>query len=401
MVVWLSLPAVVEARDTLGTERSIGDLLQSRTPGEEPSESGANEVAILPQIGYDPEQSVKAGFKFVGRNLGGTGLTLDLNIAAALKGQQSYAFDALHARFFDGRLITALQANFFSDPTREFFGLGNNDLGSDSDPFSTHRIQRIGSELTIAWRLFERFAVAVSAGYRDVQIGRGEARDDIPFTVDTFPNLPGINGGNTLPLTLAFIYNSRLDVTRPTQGWSLIAEVEYVDRSLGSDYEFTRFSVDASYLLPLLTRRQLLAFRLGGVHMIGDLDDIPFYELTDLGGGDTLRGFFGERFLGKSRVLGTVEYRLKLLDFPFFNIWQVRIDGVGFVEAGRVFLDNDDVNDQFVVDDQLFTHLSDNFRYSYGGGLRIALGQAILARIDVGFSDEESALVYLTFGHTF
>ncbi len=96
--------------------------------------------------------------------------------------------------------------------------------------------------------------------------------------------------------------------------------------------------------------------------MIGDLDDIPFYELTDLGGSDTLRGFFGERFLGKSRLLGTVEYRLKLLDFPFFNIWQVRIDGVGFVEAGRVFLDNDDVSDQFIVDDQLFTRLSDNFR---------------------------------------
>jgi hypothetical protein len=75
--------------------------------------------------------------------------------------------------------------------------------------------------------------------------------------------------------------------------------------------------------------------------------------------------------------------------------------GVGFVEAGRVFLSSDDIGEQFMVDDQLITRLSDNFQYSYGGGLRIALGQAILARIDVGFSDEETALVYLTFGHTF
>ena len=79
----------------------------------------------------------------------------------------------------------------------------------------------------------------------------------------------------------------------------------------------------------------------------------------------------------------------------------MRIDGVGFVEAGRVFLDNDDISDQFVLDDQLIDRLTDNFQYSYGGGLRIALGQALLARIDVGFSDEESALVYLAFGHTF
>ena len=396
----LCIPVSIEARNTLGTERSIGDLLQSKVPGADASQAERDTLGIQPQVRYKPERGVKAGFKLVGRNLGGTGLTLDLNTAAAIKGQQSYSIGALHSRFFEGRLITALRAGFFSDPTHEFFGLGNNDVGSD--PLSTHRVQHIDSELTIAWRLFERFAVALSAGYRDMQIGRGSADDDnTPFTVDAFPTLTGVDGGHTLPLTLSFIYNSRLDVTRPTKGWSFIAEVEHVDRSLGSDFEFTRLSLDASYLLPLLTRRQLLAFRLGGVHMLGDLDDIPFYELTDLGGSDSLRGFFGERFLGKSRLLGTVEYRLKLLDFQFFNLWQVRIDGVGFVEAGRVFLSSDDIGEQLMVDDQSITRLSDNFQYSYGGGLRIALGQAILARIDVGFSDEETALVYLTFGHTF
>jgi len=398
---WLCLPASIEARNTLGTERSISDLLQSKTPGADASQAERDSLAILPQVGFNPEQGPKTGIKLVGRNLGGTGLTLDLNLAAALKGQQSYSIGALHSKFFEGRLITSLSAGFFSDPTREFFGLGNNEVGSD--PLSTHRVQRIDSEFTIAWRFFERFAVALSAGYREMQIGRGKARDDdtVPFTVDAFPTLTGSDGGHTLPLTLSLIYNSRLDVTRPTQGWSLIAEVEHVNRSWGSDFEFTRLSVDASYLLPLLTRRQLLAFRLGGVHMLGDLDDIPFYELTDLGGSDSLRGFFGERFLGKSRLLGTVEYRLKLLDFQFFDLWQVRIDGVGFVEAGRVFLKDDEIGDQFIVDDQFITRLSDNFQYSYGGGLRIALGQAILARLDVGFSDEESALVYITFGHTF
>jgi hypothetical protein len=44
---------------------------------------------------------------------------------------------------------------------------------------------------------------------------------------------------------------------------------------------------------------------------------------------------------------------------------------------------------------------SNDFRYSYGGGTRIALGEALVARIDVGFSDEEKGLVYLVFGHTF
>jgi predicted ABC-type transport system involved in lysophospholipase L1 biosynthesis ATPase subunit len=42
-----------------------------------------------------------------------------------------------------------------------------------------------------------------------------------------------------------------------------------------------------------------------------------------------------------------------------------------------------------------------DLQYSYGGGLRIALSQALVARIDVGFSDEETGLVYLAFGHAF
>jgi alpha-D-ribose 1-methylphosphonate 5-triphosphate synthase subunit PhnG len=43
----------------------------------------------------------------------------------------------------------------------------------------------------------------------------------------------------------------------------------------------------------------------------------------------------------------------------------------------------------------------DKMRFSYGGGVRFALGKATIARVDVGFSDEEMGLVYLVFGHTF
>lgn len=396
IVVYGCLPALVEARNNLDMERAIGDVLQSPKPLEaDASQAHATNLAVLPQVGYDPEQGIKIGVKFTGRNLGDTGLTLDLNAVAAWEGQQSYRLNALHARFFDGRLITALKANFFSDPTREFFGLGNNNVGPD--PLSTHRLQRVGGELTLVWRLFDRFAVALSAGYEDVQVGRGEADTDLnlPFTEDVFPDLNGLDGGRTVPLSLSLIFNDRKDITRPTRGWSVIAEVERVGRALGSDYEYTRLAVDASYLLPLLTRRQLLAFRIGGEHFFNDPDDVPFYNLAYLGGDDTLRGFFPERFLGTSRVLATFEYRLQLLDFRFFNLWKVRIDGVGFVETGRVFIDDDEVGATFL------RRLVKDWQLSYGGGVRIALGQAILARIDVGFSEEESALVYLTFGQTF
>jgi outer membrane protein assembly factor BamA len=402
LLICLYRAAPAEARDTLTTERAIGDLLTSRARGEAESPlEDSGEWGLLPQVGFSPDQGIKVGIKYTARHVRGTGLTLDLNAIGAQKGQQSYTLTGLHSRLFDGHLIVGGQATFSSDPTHEFFGLGNNDVGPD--PLSTHRVQTIGGTLTLAWRAFDRLAIMLSAGYRDVQIGRGKADEDhnAPFTVDVFPELTGIDGGHTIPLTLSLIFNNREDITRPTQGWSLIAEVEHVDRSLGSDFEFTRFSVDASYLWPILKRRQILAIRLGGKHILGDQNDIPFYELAHLGGDNTLRGFFQDRFLGKSLVLATLEYRFKIVDFPFFDLWQVRIDGVAFGETGRVFIDADDVEDQLSLDEEFVSRLIDNFKYSYGGGIRIALGKAILARIDVGFSDEETALVYLTFSHTF
>jgi outer membrane protein assembly factor BamA len=51
-----------------------------------------------------------------------------------------------------------------------------------------------------------------------------------------------------IPLSLSVIFNNRQDITRPTRGWSVIAEVERVDRALESDYEYTRLSADVSYL---------------------------------------------------------------------------------------------------------------------------------------------------------
>lgn len=200
-------------------------------------------------------------------------------------------------------------------------------------------------------------------------------------------------------MSFSLIVNTREDITRPTRGWTLVASIAHVDQSLGSDFQYTRYTFEASYLLPLLTRRQVFGLRVGGTHLDGEIENIPFYELAYLGGDRTLRGFFQYRFLGRSAALATAEYRLKLIDFQFFDLWPVRIDGVGFVEGGRVFISDADISNQ--LGPEFVSTVTREIRYSYGGGLRIALGQALVARIDAGFSEEESALFYLTFGHTF
>jgi outer membrane protein assembly factor BamA len=150
-----------------------------------------------------------------------------------------------------------------------------------------------------------------------------------------------------------------------------------------------------------MTRRQVLGLRVGGEFIDSKGRQLPFYEFSSLGGAQDLRGFFADRFLGRSRVMINGEYRLKVTEFDFLDFWRVRIDGVAFGDMGRVFFDDSDLQRQFRLNRNTLPSVFHDFRYSYGAGARIALGEAILARIDVGFSDEETGLVYLTFGHIF
>lgn len=388
----------VAAREDLRRERAIAEVMRTLND-DEAKDRTSKSWAILPQVGFSPDQGVNAGIKFTDRNLFNRGLTLDLDGVVAMEGQQDYKGMLVHPDLAGGRLLTVVEAGFFSDPTEEFFGLGSNRLGPD--PISTHKLRSTGGSVTLAWRLRKELALAFGVGYRNVEVSRGKASKDppVPFTPDLFPNLTGIEGGNTLPLSFSLILNNRKDITRPTRGWSVVASIQHVDKSLGSDFQFTRYSFQASYLFPLLTRRQVLGLRGGGTYVDGDIEEIPFYELPFLGGDESLRGFFKYRFIGRSAALATAEYRLNLLDFQFLRLWRVRIDGVGFVEGGRVFISNDDLANQ--LGPEFIETLKGKIRFSYGAGLRIALGQAILARIDAGFSEEEDTLLYLTFGHTF
>jgi len=66
-----------------------------------------------------------------------------------------------------------------------------------------------------------------------------------------------------------------------------------------------------------------------------------------------------------------------------------------------VFFDEEDIAHELGEPVESIPPTNNDFRYSYGGGTRIALAEALVARVDVGFSEEEKGLVYVVFGHTF
>ena len=179
------------------------------------------------------------------------------------------------------------------DPSKRFFGLGNNEVPDDEE-LSRNRYQHQMATLLAALRLSRRFTLAISGGYNLVDIGHGSqpSTTEKPITGHEFPDMAGVRGGKTNPVAFSVIFNDRDEVTRPTRGWNVIAKAEVVDKALDSDFDYRRYIFEASYLYPLLTRRQVIGVRLGGEYVDSDRREVPFFELSSLGGGDDMRGFF-------------------------------------------------------------------------------------------------------------
>ena len=74
---------------------------------------------------------------------------------------------------------------------------------------------------------------------------------------------------------------------------------------------------------------------------------------------------------------------------------------LGEADTGRVYLGGPEIRDEVYLDSEIFDRLTGDFQFSYGPGLRVALSEALVARLDAGFSKEEKGLISLSFGHTF
>ena len=392
LLLIMALAPPVHALDEIDLDTTTSDLLAT-PPRTAQDEVGERRWAVLPEIGYGPDTGAELGAKFTDRDVAGTGSTLDVEGLFSIDGLQDIDLSFASPHLGGDRFLFLVSAAYLNDPQRDFFGLGNNDVGPDA--LSTHRFERAQLFAAAAWRPAPRLALQLGVGVRHVHIGEGHRSGSTPFTVDAFPSLPGVDGGYVLPLEASLIWNTRDGIVRPTRGWRAIAKVSHTPSVFGSDFHFTRLLGDVGYLFPFHDGAQVLGVRANGAFVAGGTRSVPFWEYEELGGDDTLQGYFPRRFLGTARILANAEFRARLAAFQFFDLWYVQLDGALFGGAGRVFVDRDDLGARYAPADV------ERIRVAGGPGLRIVLSQAIVARIDVGFSNEETAIAYLAFGQSF
>ena len=185
----------------------------------------------------------------------------------------------------------------------------------------------------------------------------------------------GSNGGVVSGVGLVALFDTRDNIFYPSRGFFSELVVFQSDKIFGSDFEYTKVSLDASYYCHF--SKNIFAFNFYTVYSNADL---PFYQMANLGGAKKMRGFYEGRYRDNNLLVLQAEYRRHLFWYLGFTL---------FADAGQVAHRYDE-----------FT--TKNWRYTYGAGLRLQLSkdQKINLRLDAAIGNGK-ILPYFTIAEAF
>lgn len=258
---------------------------------------------------------------------------------------------------------------------QRFYGVGNE---TEDDAESTYVFRRTTGEALLGFELPLDFNIELSERIVSYKVGPGRL-EDIPSTRAVFPNVAGVRDGriSILAHRIALIYDSRDSIAAPTEGIYGEFTYELSDGSLGSDIDFQRFGLRLTVLIPKFKKRFISAVNFAGWIMTGD--GIPFFELTQLGGKNTIRGYGQGRFVDQNGYVVNFEERWNVIRYNVAGVDQV-IQLAGFIDVGRVFAEGE----RFKFKDT---------KIAAGAAVRLVVPDSeLVASIDMGFSDEGSAV---------
>ncbi len=305
--------------------------------------------------------------RFLGRDARYT-----IDASQTTKNQAGY-----HVRYFnyalaERRYLFEGEVGYENDRTARFFGLGAESRHKDQTNYTS---REIGGRFTLGRWLTPELVASLTERIYHAAILRG-AVTSLPFLRDEFVDVPGEDGGFVWAHRLALTYDSRNARETPTRGYFGQIFLEVAEDAIGSEASFVRYGIQGRLVWPLFEDRLVTVAR--GLFERVDGSALPFFELSDLGGANTLRGFGTNRFLDEGRFLLSAEERIKVFNFTYGNV-RTDIELAVFAEAGRVFHTLNDLGSRKV-------------QRVWGGGIRFVAASQIVAKIDVGIGSEGIAI---------
>jgi outer membrane protein assembly factor BamA len=296
----------------------------------------------------------------------------DTDVSQSTQNQAFYRLRYADLNLPDPRYLFEAFGLYENDRTARFFGIGANSREKNE---TNYTLRQVGGEVTFGRRLMPALIASLTERLRHVTIRRG-AVDSLPFLKDVFADVPGDDGSFVWAHRLALTYDTRNSLVTPTDGRFGQVFVEVADEAIGSQASFVRYGLQGRWLWPHLGERLVMVVRGLLERVTGS--DVPFFELSDLGGDDTLRGFGENRFLDEGRVLFNAEERINVFHINYGDV-RTDIALAVFTDVGRVFKSFNDLG-------------SGKIQAVVGGGIRFLAASQIVAKIDVGVGSEGLAI---------
>ena len=289
-----------------------------------------------------------------------------------------------------------------------FFGIGPRTPDTSQTNFN---LEQRAFNASLYRDFTERLQAGIYARLANSGSDNGEDEDDIPMNqlFSGNPNVspitrwaPGFQT-NTKILSVGAYgeYDRRDDERGLTKGFYLYGRfasadgLAYNNNPVFQDYRWLEGEMDARAYVPLFSDLSSLALRgYSELRAPKGGSQIPFYNLSFLGGRQFVRGFNDYRFRANNSLLLTGEVRQ--------TIWvpneQRGFDLFIFSDSGQVWGDNRSPTNPAVLQNQDFS--SANWRFGFGGGFQFRYSKKFAVRLEAGASNEHT-LIYFSFSRSF
>jgi outer membrane protein assembly factor BamA len=395
--------------------------LEGSTAQPKSEEAKESKAVGVPYVYTGPDTGFGVGASGLFRDIGDKeGRYLTFTAQYTINQYNSYSIEWQEPGLFGKSGWGRIYVGYDAKPSRLFYGIGNDSSKESASSFGNTDIdleprydywfmnkpdKRIG--LKVNWRYY----------YFDPKDGPKIDEDKlqtlsqrrISTVFPGFYHSDQFSTGEVSGFGVDFIYDDRKDkypmgggrdeVVYPYFGGRQEFYYAAYNTALGSDFNYTNWSANLSYYLPIGWEWTVLA--LHGAINIKD-GDVPWWDMNSFGSGgseggtNTLRGYHDGRFRDNDLIIFNAELRqhfpVEITPLPFWILKQFKLRAPGvalFYDYGRVYDKESQIVGNF-----------DGFHWTCGIGFRFIISPSVVVRADYAVSNEESDF-YLTTGWPF
>lgn len=363
-------------KETFGFLKDYVNRIVNDTVSQEKSQ-----FFFYPVVGYRPETGVEFGvaplYVYYAKEDTNNRLS-EINAYGFFTLKAQYGLRIDHAIYSDkDKWFFLGDLNFEQFPLK-YYGIGN-DVPEDNIALVDATNIRIRER--VLRRLAENFYIGLETDFVSLSNVTFEDPDD--SNQEPNFNLPfGAEGSTNFGMGLGLVFDQRRNVLNERDAF--FSEVAFLDYNTfwKSDVEFSSIISDTRFFKSF-NKRNVLAMQLLGEFNFGG--EVPFNQLSQMGGENTMRGYFTGRFRDENQIAAQVEYRMLPLDLGFSK----RLGATIFAGVGDVFSNWNELR-------------IDEIKWAAGVGARFLLFQQkdVYLRVDYAITPDENGF-YIGVGEAF